>query len=788
MFQFDGRTYPCDHCDKIFSDPSNLQRHIRAQHHGARSHTCSECGKTFATSSGLKQHQHIHSSVKPFQCEVCLKAYTQFSNLCRHKRMHADCRQQIKCKDCGQSFSTTTSLSKHKRFCEGMLRNTARFSFPSHSATTSPAMNPSNLEPSEKVHRPVEDNAHLLSRAAAAAAVAQVSNAAYLNMYQRPFSLFPQAFSSPGFGMFQQSNAALNAISSSLFGVDKYLNNSYLQRQSMPLPPTELPIHNRRPEESQTVKRESAFDASEGSSDAMDSGSELDVSTSSDIEPDVTDDMSPDDRVMNNSPMPTKADILRKLCERSLQESDGRRRSSDERRSSVERQRSYERHSIKERNPSNERQSPIVKRERERHSSNDKHSSDEHDRTSAKSPSSSTGSVHELPLDLSLSSKSKDTSSDDGNTPRKNHIFGLHDDKNSTITSAITPTERIDEAYDVQHGVPDITQGATPNKKPLHFPYPIPSPAMMDPIYRVNKEKYNTYQDVRALAYSHRFSLPHFASPIANAAAASHMGYYQRPTPQHMKTLPMMKQNDHFSSYNQKMKERYCCKFCGKVFPRSANLTRHLRTHTGEQPYKCKYCERSFSISSNLQRHVRNIHNKEKPFKCPLCDRCFGQQTNLDRHLKKHESEGPNVIDSPPVTPVSNEPQELEEKEESYFDEIRNFIDKTTSSPISPMGYQQHGIGNYSDHSDCKRSHEETDEDDDDDDTDIIEPNSKVARLNNNNEPLNHEQRYVNLKTEFKSDSELDDEDEVVDIDDQDQYSMSNGSMASLAATPLACS
>jgi len=94
-----------------------------------------------------------------------------------------------------------------------------------------------------------------------------------------------------------------------------------------------------------------------------------------------------------------------------------------------------------------------------------------------------------------------------------------------------------------------------------------------------------------------------------------------------------------------KARDRYSCKFCGKVFPRSANLTRHLRTHTGEQPYKCKYCDRSFSISSNLQRHVRNIHNKEKPFRCPLCDRCFGQQTNLDRHLKKHESDGPTILD-----------------------------------------------------------------------------------------------------------------------------------------------
>ncbi|XP_053207446.1 histone-lysine N-methyltransferase MECOM-like [Panonychus citri] len=133
-------------------------------------------------------------------------------------------------------------------------------------------------------------------------------------------------------------------------------------------------------------------------------------------------------------------------------------------------------------------------------------------------------------------------------------------------------------------------------------------------------------------------------------------------------------------------KERYTCKYCGKNFPRSANLTRHVRTHTGEQPYKCKYCERSFSISSNLQRHVRNIHNKEKPFKCPLCDRCFGQQTNLDRHLKKHESDGPTILDdrSPrssfgDATPNHHfSPMNNDNDKDAYFNEIRSFMGKVT--------------------------------------------------------------------------------------------------------------
>ncbi|KAL8187990.1 UNVERIFIED_CONTAM: hypothetical protein K2H54_059119 [Gekko kuhli] len=97
----------------------------------------------------------------------------------------------------------------------------------------------------------------------------------------------------------------------------------------------------------------------------------------------------------------------------------------------------------------------------------------------------------------------------------------------------------------------------------------------------------------------------------------------------------------------------------------------------GKERYtcRCKYCDRSFSISSNLQRHVRNIHNKEKPFKCHLCDRCFGQQTNLDRHLKKHENGNMSgTATSSPHSELESTGAILDDKEDSYFTEIRNFI------------------------------------------------------------------------------------------------------------------
>lgn len=613
----DERTFLCENCDKTFTDPSNLQRHIRTQHTGARSHTCPECGKTFATSSGLKQHTHIHSSIKPFICEVCLKSYTQFSNLCRHKRMHADCRTQLKCSTCGQLFTTVTSLNKHRRFCHsaGHLIN-------KHLSPNSPAVPQPMHQPSILPYSPPLIG--LPPNALYQASLAQMWNAhqaLLAQSFSKAMLPSPYLMGYPPLSAHGPIYPGLNpraGLPGLREGQDK-LVGQFPHQDWMKPNSTSPGIRDGQGNTDESkelrdkIKDEHSEKEDDGDTDAK--------------EPQIK-------RTKTESPSPSRPSSLR-----------------DEIPSPTRSDTTPTRE-----NPSGEQ----VEDSHDRHSPLSAKSECHPSPSPATSPHQEKRESAFSRPDLSPLSRSK--SRDGMPQPRKpeEQPLDLTMQKTPSPNGLLSPISPLSTSFTKEHLRSLSEDGDKNTNRMLKFPFHH-LPASFDPMYKVKLEQQQlAEQYTRSAITSSLPGISPFPPPgLLSTSQAAFLKYHNLPSRQFPFSGGVMYPTSSKDMMIRGGKDRYTCKFCGKLFPRSANLTRHLRTHTGEQPYSCKYCDRSFSISSNLQRHVRNIHNKEKPFKCPLCDRCFGQQTNLDRHLKKHDNEQNGEISTTSVKRVDQSSERL---------------------------------------------------------------------------------------------------------------------------------
>ena len=73
----------------------------------------------------------------------------------------------------------------------------------------------------------------------------------------------------------------------------------------------------------------------------------------------------------------------------------------------------------------------------------------------------------------------------------------------------------------------------------------------------------------------------------------------------------------------------YVCPYCPKTSVRRQDISKHILTHTGEQPFECPYCSKRFARKDNRDSHIRRnicttttyLDNTES-FKCSVGLEC----------------------------------------------------------------------------------------------------------------------------------------------------------------------
>ncbi|XP_055541878.1 zinc finger protein 497-like [Wyeomyia smithii] len=110
----------------------------------------------------------------------------------------------------------------------------------------------------------------------------------------------------------------------------------------------------------------------------------------------------------------------------------------------------------------------------------------------------------------------------------------------------------------------------------------------------------------------------------------------------------------HIKEKVRKVEEEFECEVCGKKMKYKSNYTNHMKTHGPEHSkqikadpdsppkkiYLCSICGRNCGSSSNLTVHMRR-HNGQAICSCSVCGKGYPRKADLVMHMRRHTGEKP---------------------------------------------------------------------------------------------------------------------------------------------------